>query len=116
MPRSKGLQNSYCGKSVSRLLYAANQSTINYLSTTDPAMSQYLSLSDCLWNAFANAGDYPAQAPEQMWAIREGLARSDPMRVEWHEVKANKDHVCTRSCAIKRNEFYFQLRSGAGCL
>jgi hypothetical protein len=49
-----------------------------------------------------------------MWAIREGLHRIDPMRVEWHEVKANKDHVGTRGCAIKRNAVYFQLQSGAG--
>jgi hypothetical protein len=83
-----------------RLLYSANQSTINHLPLTELAMPQYLRLSDCSWNAFANSEDYPPQAPEQLWAIREGLARIDPMRIEWHEVKANKDHVCTWGCAI----------------
>ena len=77
-------------------------------------MSRYGSLSDSLWGAFANPEYSPPQAPEQIWAIREGLHRSDPMRVEWHEVKANKDHICTRGCAIKRNEVYFKLQSGAG--
>lgn len=48
-------------------------------------MPQYLSLSDCLWNAFANANDYPTQELEQMWAIREGLAFIDPdlARYSW---------------------------------
>jgi hypothetical protein len=46
--------------------------------------------------------------------MREGLHRIDPMRVEWHEVKANKDHICTRGCTIKRNDFYYQLQSGLG--
>ena len=77
-------------------------------------MSRYGSLSDSLWGAFANPEYSPPQAPEQIWAIREGLHRIDLMRVEWHEVKANKDHICTRGCAIKRNEVYFKLQSGAG--
>ena len=39
------------------LLYSANQSTISHLLMLEPVMSQYLCLSDCLWNAFANANN-----------------------------------------------------------
>ena len=77
-------------------------------------MSRYRSLSDSLWGAFANPDFNPPQAPEQIWAMREGLRRIDPWRIDWREVKANKDHACTRGCAIKRNEVYYQLQSGGG--
>ena len=46
--------------------------------------------------------------------MHEGLRRVDPLRVDWHEVKANKDHTCVRGCAIQRNDVYFKLQNGAG--
>jgi hypothetical protein len=58
-------------------------------------------------------GDCSEENHEGQLALA-GLHRIDPRRVEWHEVKANKDRVCIRGCAIKRNAVYYQLQNGAG--
>jgi len=75
---------------------------------------RYGSLSDSLWGAFANPEYSPPQEPEQIWANREGLHRIDPMRVEWHEVKANKDHICTRGLRHQAERSVFQVAKRAG--
>ena len=71
------------------------------------------SLEDTLFEAFANLPRQYNQEEQQMWAIREGIRRTE-LSHEWREVKARKIHECMRGCKIEQGDTYFGMTVDAG--
>ena len=76
--------------------------------------NQLESLSNCLFNAFANRHFYNPQDDQHLWAIYEGLRRIDLRSFNWEALNARKEHECVRRCRIKPGEIYFKNKVGGG--
>lgn len=70
-------------------------------------IKKLISISESLFNAFANAEYYSPQADSQLWAIIEGIRRVDPNLSIWQPGIAYKDEKCVTGCKIKKDETYF---------
>ena len=78
-------------------------------------MKRYLvSITDCVFDAFANENYGDPQEHRQLWAIQEGIDRIESYPSSWREVTARKKHECIRGCEIEDRNVYFQLPTGGG--
>lgn len=81
---------------------------------------RYITFSECLWIAATHVAEdddgsslsiLSPQAERQMWAIQEGLRRTEALpnsEHRWQSVKARKKHECIRGCKINRGDIYFR--------
>lgn len=83
------------------------------------------SMSEILFDLFANEGMRDPQEEENLWAVREGMRRLDPVGYLWRDVTARKDHECTRGHTIQAGQTYYVYNNGgygndlklcAGCM
>jgi hypothetical protein len=82
-------------------------------------------MEEILFDLFANEGMRDSQEERNLWAIREGMRRLDPLRYDWRDVSARKEHECIRGHSIQTGQTYFVYNLGgygndlklcAGCM
>jgi len=69
---------------------------------------RYLSLEECLFNAFVNE-ESPPQADRYLWAIDEAISRLGRHAPVWFlkRTRAHKEHECERGCKIQAYDVYY---------
>jgi hypothetical protein len=75
-------------------------------------MSQYRTLNECLFDAFANEDWCNPQEVRYLWAINEGVLRLNPLL--WSAPQARKEHECVRGHTIKTGDTYYKHLIGGG--
>ena len=75
---------------------------------------RWISLADCLFEAFANQSSCDPQDRRHMWAISEALRRMYPYSIQWEQTTSRKKGRCVRGCSIEEGHTCFRQEGTGG--